>query len=168
MAQESKPGKCIYPWEIVPEGNTPPLLASTDLSGKVTSKAIFTCLSGTTWLTDDTLEYALQCVIHNAISGETFLLWDTFFMNYAEKNLHDHIAACACEKETVNYNNFVFVVNPVAHWYLIIANLKRKQIFAADSLIVISNRSIHKYMKNVFRILRDAYSVASLLIMEEE
>ena len=89
-------------------------------------------------------------------------------MNYAESNLHDHIAAYACEKEAVNYDNFVFIFNPGDHWYLIIANLKSKQIFAVDSLIMISNRSIHKYMKNFFKILRAAYSVTSLQIMEEE
>ena len=33
---------------------------------------------------------------------------------------------------------------------------------------MISNQSIHKYMENVFRILRAAYTVASLQIMEEE
>ena len=168
VAEGNKPGKCIYPWEIVSEGNTQQLLASIDLSGKVTNKAMLNCLSGTTWLIDDTLEYALQCVIHNAVSGENFLLCDTFFINYAENNIHDHIAAYACEKEAVNYDNFVFIVNPGAHWYLIIANLKSKQIFAVDSLIMISNRSIHKYMKNVLKILRAAYSVASLQIMEEE
>ena len=106
--------------------------------------------------------------MQNATSGETFLLWDTFFMNYAENNLHDHIAAYPCEKEAINYDNFVFIVKPRAHWYLIIANLKSQQIFAVDSLIMISNRSIFKCMKNVFRILRTAYSVASLQIMEEE
>ena len=49
-------------------------------------------------------------------------------MNYAENNLHDLIAAYTCAKEAAYYDNFVFIVNPGAHWYLIIANLKDKQI----------------------------------------
>ena len=44
-AEENRPGKCIYPWEIVPEGNTQQLLASIDLSGKATNKVMLTCLS---------------------------------------------------------------------------------------------------------------------------
>ena len=50
---------------------------------------------------------------------------------------HDHIAAYAWVKEAVNYNKFVFIVNPGACWYLIIANLKSKQIFAVGSLIML-------------------------------
>ena len=168
VAAENKPGKCIYPWNIVSERNTQQFFASTDLACEVTNKAMRNCLLETTLLTGDTLKYPLQCVIHNATSGKTFLLLNTFFMNNAENNLHDHIAAYACEKEAVNYDNFVFIVNPGAHCYLIIANLESKHIFAVDSLIVISNRSIHKYMKKVSRILRAAFSVASLLIMKEK
>ena len=80
-------------------------------------------MSDTNWLTDEVVENAIRCILSTAICNEIFLLWDTFFMTYAAKGFYDRIAAYACNNEALNLDNFVFIVNPGAHWYMVIVNI---------------------------------------------
>ena len=50
-------------------------------------------------------------------------------MIYAAKDFYDRIAAYACNNEALNFDNFVFIVNPGAHWYMVMVNIKSKKNF---------------------------------------
>ena len=146
----------IFPWEQKKEIS----IESCDLKRELENKLF--CLSDTNWLTDEVVENAIRCILSTATTNETFLLWDTFFMTYAAKDFYDRIAAYACNNEALNFDNLVFIVNPGAHWYMVIVNIKSKKIFSVDSLSSVSHRSLKTYFERIFRIVKATYAVASL------
>ena len=89
-------------------------------------------------------------------------------MTYAAKGFYDHIAAYTRNNEALNFDNFVFIVNPGAHWYIVIVNIKSQNIFFVDSLSSVSHRSLKTYFERIFRIVKATYLVASLTTKEYE
>ena len=152
----------IFPWEEKKEIS----IETCDLTRELENKLF--CLWDTNWLTDEVVENAIRCILSTATSNETFFLWDTFFMIYAAKDFYDRIAACACNNEALNFDNFVFIVNPGAHCYMLIENIKSKKKFSVDSLSSVSHRSLKTYFKRIFRIVKATYAVASLPTNEDE
>ena len=88
-------------------------------------------------------------------------------MTYAAKD-YDRIAAYVCNNEALNLNNFVFIVNPGAHWYIVIVSIKSKKFFSVDSLSLVSHRSLKTYFGRIFRIVKATYAVASLSTKEKK
>ena len=86
-------------------------------------------------------------------------------MAYTAKNFHDRTAAYVCNNETLNFDNFLFLVNPGAHWYI---SIKSKKIFSVESLSSISHRSLKTYFERIFCIVKATYAVESLTTNEDE
>ena len=152
----------IFPWEEKKEIS----IETCDLKRELENKLF--CLSDTNWLTDEVVKNAIRCILSTATSNETFLFWDTFFMTYAAKDFYDLIAADACNNEALNFDNFVFIVNSGAHWYMVIVNIKSKKKFSVDSLSSVSRRSLKTYFERIFRIAKATYAVASLSTNEDQ
>lgn len=119
-----------YPWEN----------HADDHSFAITSRlsVLSECLSGSNWLTDEAIEIAIRSFLADT-NEEAFLLWDYCFTQLASKNMHDAISGYACHNQALNFDNFMFLCNPGAHWFLVVANLKRKEVVCIDSLTSITS-----------------------------
>ena len=102
--------KCEYPWEQ----------KNADFSWSSCSKKhLMQCLAGCNWLTDEAIETAINAIIlSSSKKSESFLLWESYLLQLSMKNTHDEIAAHACRWEALNYDYFIFLINPGSHWYI--------------------------------------------------